>query len=172
MSRDDSPPTYTLSIHHAMPCRHAAMHLPDRARRCEESSPWRLCLSTHSMEHVAVSAQAVTYCNLTPGHRIPSLLHSLPAVLLAACHECSSQCDPSYSCSASRSGNRKLYLHKASTVASSYSSRHPLTDVSVAFVASVRRLLRRNRRSLYERASQRTQQRNASQPQELTTAPL
>ena len=149
---------------HAMPCCHHAMHLPDRAMRCEESLPWRLCLSTPCCGLRA--SRLLLQSNSRPPHSFAAQ----PAVLVASCHECSSQCDGSYSCSASRSGNRKVYLHKTSTVASSYSSRHALT-VSVAFLARVRRLPRRNHRSLYELASQRLQS-NVSQPQELTTAPL
>ena len=150
-----------------MPCCHASPRPCEEMRRVVALAP----LSQHSLHGACCGLRASRYL-LQSNSRPPHSFAAQPAVLVAACHECSSQCDGSYSCSASRSGNRKLYLHKASTVASSYSSRHPLTDVSVAFVASVRRLLRRNRRSLYERASQRMQQRNASQPQELTTAPL
>lgn len=148
--------------HHNNVLLHCSMTAMHTRRPCERAMRRDLFLAPFSaiVYHTqrTDSARAVLYepasLILQSNSRPPHSFAAQPAVLVAACHECSSQCDGSYSCSASRSGNRKLYLHKTSTVASSYSSRHALT-VSVAFLASVRRLLRRNRRSLYERASQR-----------------
>ena len=122
-------------------------------------------LSQHSM--LRSPRKPLRCCNLTPGHRIPSL-HSLPslsrpatnAVLNAMAHTVVRAAQATTNCSST----------SPPPFASSYSSRHS-ARVPVAFQARVRRLPRRNRRNLYERASQRTQ-RNASQPQGLTTAPL
>jgi hypothetical protein len=56
-----------------LPCCHAS------PRPCEEMPKSCRLGAFVSALHVAVSAQAVSYCNLTPGHRIPSL-HSLPSL--------------------------------------------------------------------------------------------
>jgi hypothetical protein len=151
-----------------MPCHAAIMPCISPTVRADAKSR---CLGAFvSALHVAVSAQAVCYCNLTPGHRIPSL-HSLPYSSRPATN------------AALNAMAHTAVVRAAQATTKCISTKHPPSLRRIAAdtrahcicgFPSEGKTATPSQPSQPVRASEPANgtQRNASQPQGLTTAPL